>query len=631
MIILDFDIPWENVDDSAFGYLLEVVVLLYAFIGLAIICDDHLVPSLDTLCTRWKIPEDVAGATFMAFGSAAPEIVIAAVTTIQSLTREGGEEDAEKAADDISLGVSSIVGSGLIAFSLIPAICGLASSKTLTLKRRHLLRDELAYLISLSTLMYIIYDGKVHAWEAAILLVVYILYLLVIIFARSVRGWYIQEVLGETYNSLRNDPHQNLMHDEEEYIANDTYTPPESIGPVILSFKKRPLGFRIRTGEGEKGAFVAGLDIPEDSEPAEYIQIGSQITEIGGINCVDKPFQQISQLLQTKELPLAVTFRHDTVESWSVARCKQWWEHGLPPACQPYINIVEDCQLDGSDLLDLDWEMLEEFGVKKIHGMKILKAIKGLMGSRHLLGVEVQRVVKQLEFWEVDTAIVSNLRQDLLGKLDDAGDNGSIASSQESDHEPSSCLGWTFHYIAKPMEILFYLTCPDCELGTPKEHWYPITFLMSFIWISVFSFFLSSIVERWVDKSGVDMEFFGLILVSVAAQVPDTLESLAVAKKGYGSMAVANCLGTQTINIGIGLGIPWLISSSTGGETLLPKKLLIPGWFMIGLLFGTLAIFFSDVIIMGRQKIVLTKLKSWLLIVLYFVAIGGYAIYVVLR
>ena len=90
-------------------------------------------------------------------------------------------------------------------------------------------------------------------------------------------------------------------------------------------------------------------------------------------------------------------------------------------------------------------------------------------------------------------------------------------------------------------------TCPDCEIGKPQENWYLFTFFMSFFWVAIFSFFISSIIERWVDLSGMPMSFFGLLVVSVAAQTPDTLESLAVSKKGYGSMAVANCLGNSNI------------------------------------------------------------------------------------
>ena len=35
------------------------------------------------LCVRWDVREDVAGASFMAFGNACPEILVNAVATIK--------------------------------------------------------------------------------------------------------------------------------------------------------------------------------------------------------------------------------------------------------------------------------------------------------------------------------------------------------------------------------------------------------------------------------------------------------------------------------------------------------------------------------------------------------------------
>jgi hypothetical protein len=41
------------------------------------------------------------------------------------------------------------------------------------------------------------------------------------------------------------------------------------------------------------------------------------------------------------------------------------------------------------------------------------------------------------------------------------------------------------------------------------------------------------------------------------------------AKKGYGSLAVANCVGAQVVNIDVGLGLPWLLSALWGHELVL--------------------------------------------------------------
>ena len=58
--------------------------------------------------------------------------------------------------------------------------------------------------------------------------------------------------------------------------------------------------------------------------------------------------------------------------------------------------------------------------------------------------------------------------------------------------------------------------------------------------------------------------FFGLITIAIGAEIPDTIQSVTMAKRGYGSMAVSNALGSQIINILIGLGLPWLLVDSFG-------------------------------------------------------------------
>lgn len=63
-------------------------MLVYAFVAVAVVADEHLVVSLETLCVRWGVREDVAGASFMAFGSAAPEIIINAISTLKAVRQD---------------------------------------------------------------------------------------------------------------------------------------------------------------------------------------------------------------------------------------------------------------------------------------------------------------------------------------------------------------------------------------------------------------------------------------------------------------------------------------------------------------------------------------------------------------
>ena len=109
------------VDGHVAGVLLEALLLAFSFTGLAITCDEYLVLSLEVLALRWNVREDVAGASFLAFGSASPEIVINAVSTFKQARNAGSSTDH----GSTNLGTGAIVGSGVIAFSLVPACCAL--------------------------------------------------------------------------------------------------------------------------------------------------------------------------------------------------------------------------------------------------------------------------------------------------------------------------------------------------------------------------------------------------------------------------------------------------------------------------------------------------------------------------
>jgi len=201
---------------------------------------------------------------------------------------------------------------------------------------------------------------------------------------------------------------------------------------------------------------------------------------------------------------------------------------------------------------------------------------------------------------------------------------------ESDDHEEHSGLGQVIHLAAVPLEFAFDWTCPDCEIGARYEKLYLVTFGAAFLWVTIFSFVLSSVIERWVNISGVPMTFFGLLLVSLGAEIPDTIESVTVAKRGYGSMAVSNCQGTQVINICLGLGVPWLIVVSTGQKIRLETGgLLPPAFIQCVVLCFNMFILLGITLINGRDKAILNKQVAMYLVSAYVCAILTFAIYLV--
>ena len=51
------------------GFLILLLGVCVMFWGLALVCEEYFVPALNIMCEEANIPDDVAGATFMAAGT----------------------------------------------------------------------------------------------------------------------------------------------------------------------------------------------------------------------------------------------------------------------------------------------------------------------------------------------------------------------------------------------------------------------------------------------------------------------------------------------------------------------------------------------------------------------------------
>ena len=108
------------------------------FAGLAIVCDDYFEPSLELISERLGLSDDVAGATFMAAGSSAPEL-------FTSLS------DAFFTQNNIGLG--TIVGSAMFNILLIVALSAAVVEDRVKVDWRPVVRDVGFYLGSIGLLV----------------------------------------------------------------------------------------------------------------------------------------------------------------------------------------------------------------------------------------------------------------------------------------------------------------------------------------------------------------------------------------------------------------------------------------------------------------------------------------------
>ncbi|CAB1455060.1 unnamed protein product [Pleuronectes platessa] len=150
--------------------VLHVLCAIYMFYALAIVCDVYFVPSLEKISENLQLSQDVAGATFMAAGSSAPELF----TSLIGVFITKGD-----------VGVGTIVGSAVFNILVIIGLCGIFSKQPISLSWWPLFRDSVFYILSILVLILVIYDEKVVWWETIILMSMYGLYIVIIKFNRS--------------------------------------------------------------------------------------------------------------------------------------------------------------------------------------------------------------------------------------------------------------------------------------------------------------------------------------------------------------------------------------------------------------------------------------------------------------
>ncbi|KAG8467511.1 hypothetical protein KFE25_000827 [Diacronema lutheri] len=496
----------DAMDGQWWAVPFELCVLLYCFLGLGRVADSYLVTSLETLCIRLNVREDVAGASFMAFGSASPEIIVNAVGTIKAIYSKS------ETGEDTNLGVGAIIGSGMIAFTLIPGACAVASNAPLHLKRRPLLRDLLFYAVALAQLMYCIRDSIVTGLEAGLMLVTYAIYMTIVVWSARVRSLYRERVLGLPPKAQRSFV-QGVI---------STTAPMEPAAEDANDLAREP---------------SAGSEPPIRDPPIRASLVSGADWATGEVRRSTFDTVRDVRPMPDGTLELEDDGADDDETNWTVA---------MP--------------------LELDQESLVRPGTRSL--------------------------------------VQSHLRHHV------------IAHSLRAVER-----------ISAPLDFFFALTCPDCAHDGPSAAWYPVTFLTSFLWISFFSMVISAIVGHWGQLSGVPPTFLGLAVIAIGAEVPDCIQSVTVARRGYGSMAVSNSFGSQIINILIGLGVPWTISNVAGQPIHIGDAwhIHVMGVLQACNVIALFVVLLGVALSCGENKAVLTRRKGGVLLMMYIAGVASYA------
>ena len=155
------------------AYVISLVLLIVGFIFL-VKGADFFVASASSLAKRLKISSLIIGLTIVAFGTSLPEL---AVSFIASLSVAPGE------TADIAMG--NVIGSNIVNITLILGLTALAKpvkiSKTMNRKEFPYLFFAMALIIVFANLFSV--DHVILQWEAMILLIAFIGYIVLMLFS----------------------------------------------------------------------------------------------------------------------------------------------------------------------------------------------------------------------------------------------------------------------------------------------------------------------------------------------------------------------------------------------------------------------------------------------------------------
>ncbi|OXA58755.1 Sodium/potassium/calcium exchanger 3 [Folsomia candida] len=112
-----------------------------------------------------------------------------------------------------------------------------------------------------------------------------------------------------------------------------------------------------------------------------------------------------------------------------------------------------------------------------------------------------------------------------------------------------------------PARFFLRITVPDCREGNWRS-WYMATFLMCIVWIASLSYLISWMMTIIGHTLGIPDSVMGLTFLAAGTSIPEAVSSVIVARQGLGTMSISNSIGSNTFDILVCLGLPWLIKGS---------------------------------------------------------------------
>ena len=503
---------WEEceLESGALGPLFAIIyffLIVIAFVGLALVCDDYFVPSLEALSNMLNLSEDVAGATLMAAGSSAPEL-------FTSLAATGVTSD---------VGIGTIVGSAVFNILIIIALSALFSGQkhAMQLDWRPLVRDSIFYSFSIIVFITFSWDGMFTIYEAILMLLLYASYITLMFFNK----WL---MLGLTWLG-------NVIA-EIPMFCKRLKKSPNSVDP------EGPLG----DDENRKHMDAVLNNVAKVAESVA-IQIKMSSTSVS---------ESLKEYRAKNNTKRKLT-HHSTnfFHSHSEVRGSLIRRHGSHTSIiqaskdhhksESRTNVKHLHGHDQGGCYNEDQATIQMDVISVNPAVDIAQERSDLMGDE--MGSEIS-----------DCSLNNSEELESLPPIIEGPPSFSDARKNGVRGWLMYVVRWIIYVPSLPFSVVFAYTIPNSHY---HREWYMVIggFIMSIIWIGILSFITVILVGRSGCILGINHFTMGLVIVASGTSIPDALSSLLVARDGHGDMAISNAIGSNIFDLDLGLGLPFLV------------------------------------------------------------------------
>jgi sodium/potassium/calcium exchanger 2 len=212
------------------------------------------------------------------------------------------------------------------------------------------------------------------------------------------------------------------------------------------------------------------------------------------------------------------------------------------------------------------------------------------------------------------------LRQQSTVKLGEEPEPDEPASLCPPAGERLTAKAAAYYVLSLPTVLVLVLTVPDVRRTGCWKSLYPVTFVLSIVWVAIFSWvmvFCAEVVGAWTE---IDPRILGLTLIAAGTSVPDLLTSVIVTLNGHGDMAISSSIGSNIFDVTVGLPVPWLVYHAWYQGEAYPVE--SKPATVIAEVGSLIAMLVAVVLSIKCTGWILNKMLGGIMLVLYFVFLG---------